>query len=385
MGRFLSQKLIRLIIILIFCSVVFFLQKNALFLSEIGVSGLFVPDAVSLRDTVVAFWNAGDDERTWDSWRTLYGVIILYYPGYIMGSIGYAFVNVILIFSSISITLKTFEGHFGIGSHNKLYLITLLFLMSNFYISSIIYFPNKELPLIYIISLYLYSLNKYSLTKYSWYVFPILLSALAFTIRDGFGIILFLNVFFIAFVRLKKNVHFYVLVLLALMALFPLELISGVDHSIDRSLDLGRIYADELSAYSGGYVFSLFGTIFNLSLRPQFSAVDGGFYLIQFGFFKLGILLLFGLVWSLANLNSSSNILKTFACTFIFCLICISKSPYIQPRYMFPFYCWLLLPFILLSVRIKYVMACVILLVAVLMTVLGFLPPLQSGIIDLEM
>jgi hypothetical protein len=380
MGRSLSQKLIRLIIILIFCSVVFFLQKNALFLSGIGVSGLFVPDAVSLRDTVVAFWNVGDDERTWDSWRTLYGVVVLFYPGYIMGSIGYAFVNVILIFSSISLALKTFEGHFGIGSHNKLYLITLLFLMSNFYISSIIYFPNKELPLIFIISLYLYSL-----TKNSGYVFPILLSALAFTIRDGFGIILFLNVFFIAFIKLKKNVHFYVLVLFAIMALFPLELISGVDHSIDRSLDLGRIYANELSVYNGGYVFSLLGTIFNLSLRPQFWAVDSGLYLIQFGFFKLGILLVFGLVWSLANLNSSSNILKTFACTFIFCLICVSKSPYIQPRYMFPFYCWLLLPFILLSVRTKYVMTCVILFIAVLMAVLGFLPPLQSGIIDLEM
>lgn len=380
MSSILGCKLIRLIVIIIFCSVIFFLQKNALFLSEIGISGLFVPDAVSLRDTVVAFWSVDADERTWDSWRTLYGVVLLYYPGYIIGSIGYAFVNLILILLSISIVIRTFEGCFCRKWNNRVFLIMLLFMMSNFYISSVIYFPNKEIPLIFILSLYLYSL-----IKHSGYFFSMLISALAFTFRDGFGIILFVNVFFIAFIRLKKNVHFYLFALLGVMIFFPLELMSGLDHSIDRSLDLGQIYASELSAYSGGYVFSLVGTVFNLSLRPQFWAADGGFYLIQFGFFKLGLLLVLGLYWSLKNLNSSSTILKTFASTFLFCLVCISKSPYIQPRYMFPFYCWLLFPFLFLSARAKYFISFSILFFAVLMAILGFLPPLQSGIIDIEM
>lgn len=317
--------------ILIFSSfIIFLIQSNVDQMSNIGLGGLFVPDSISLANSVELYWNVED--RSWEKWRAILGVVIVYYLGGIFGQLGYAVINIFLLSSSFILVVKSVKRNAITSPLN----FSMLAVLSNFYLIEVLLFPNKEIPLIFLTSLYAWLLI--SKKNIIWVFVSIIF---VFLIRDGYAIILFAATIFI---YLFENFHGKkILVILSLMtilmSLVPIAVFQGIDTSLSRNVAVGEIIISKYDDFINGqfgYFFKIIGNTFNLATRPQFVDCSSNFHLLSIGYWQFGILIIAGIVWAIKSLFEDEIDSKRLAVLILIVLIGISYSSFVQPRYLMP-------------------------------------------------
>lgn len=307
---------------------IYFVQSNADFLNDIGFSGLFVPDAISLRDSLEVYWGGVIDDGSWEQWRTMIGVMIIYVPGIVFGEMGFLLVNLSLLSISFSIFVKTLKK-LGILVA-PVYIALISF--GNIYLIEVFLYPNKEIPLLF------------TTTLFSWFLFVkkslwgvVFSVALAFMFRDGYGMILILAATFVYFARNLpgKDMLIFSFIIMIGLSIFPISLFYEVDYSFRRNVPLDSSYSYLISGQYG-YFFRIIGNSFNLGARPQFFDCNHNLYFLSVGFWQFGVLVIAGILWALKGLIQNNLKSKKVAVLIIFVLLGVSYSSFVQPRYLMP-------------------------------------------------
>jgi hypothetical protein len=370
----------------ILCSVslALFFQGQADWLAEFGISGLFVPDAVSLKGTTMVYWLMPAEARSWETFRTLFGVMLVYWPGMMWGTAGIAVTNILLLMCASAIFFKSIKV-FAVN-RNAVFLVSVLALsmvLGNIYLIEVILFPNKEIPLIALTNLFIYFL-----VVRENIIGALLTAAVAFFFRDGYGIVLAICTIFVYanwFFTRKMTVLFLGAFSLVL-AFFPHSYLAEIDYTFERNIALGSVIEqsyEELLAGPVGYYFKVLGNALNLALRPQFLDEMGGLYLLHIGFWQLGVVIIAGLAWSAYKIFRGSDTEKNLACVIWIVLLAISYSSYVQPRYLMPLIFWLAMT-LASSPKSRWIGISIGIIGTVLFSAADLLPPRAYGIDEVD-
>jgi hypothetical protein len=350
------------------------LQTQAEALYRLGMSGVFVPDAIGLREVTTDYWTSAD-ERSWAAWRTFLGVVLLYWPGVAFGPIGAALVNFSVLAVSGLLFYRTLEAfNLDRDALVSTTVLVLLFVAGNVYLIEVMMFPNKEIPLIALTNLYIYFLvARKSVAR------ALVVAAVVFLFRDGYGLILAMSAVFVLFTSYtpKKWTVFLLIGLSLGLAFFPASYLKGVDHSFERNIELGpRLdlrYADFMDG-PAGYYFKMLGNAMNMGMRPQVLDEAGGMFLLHVGYWQFGICILAGLAWALVKVRKGSEIEIKLAAVILIVLLGISYSSFVQPRYLMPLLFWLAMPLVRFTAyRRLAIGACIV--GPLFFSALGHLPP----------
>jgi hypothetical protein len=372
-----SFALLTAIVVLAAAMISLLLRNSTALLSAVGVSGVTVPDAVSLTQTTTQFW-MHPQEWPVDQLVTYLGVLVVYAPTVWLPSVEAALaINSILLWAAAQVFAMALDPHVGTCRARSLALVATAIVASNIYVLEVFTFANKELPLILLANLFVY-----------WAVYrkniilAIIPALTTYVFRDGFAAILLMT----AFALLVRQLFGRLLSLALLGGWFALFLflpsadLAGLDESIARNIRIGTAIAgDRFESWGTGisYTVRLVGNLLNLGLRPQFTDTSGGLYLLALGYWQSGVLIIAGVAGAVTQIvrrdaNGAVSLL------ILLTLLGISYSAFVQPRYMMP------LAFVLCasSARIGPWLWPVTLLCAVapyFFAALGALPPLASG------
>ncbi|WP_221887211.1 hypothetical protein, partial [Vibrio cholerae] len=90
---------------LFFSILTYVIQFHVDILGYMGISGLFIPDTLSMQSSIMRAVNFGID----GSYRTIIGVLYLYYPSYWLGHYYCYIVNMSMLWMSVFFFLKTLQ------------------------------------------------------------------------------------------------------------------------------------------------------------------------------------------------------------------------------------------------------------------------------------
>ena len=307
-----------------------------------GISAVFINDTQSYWENIISYHEGKEG-----NYYTLIGVLILYYPAYFLGWLYCYFINFTLLVLSCLFFLKTIRISNFKFSNNKIFA-TFILVIFNFYLWGILFFPNKEIPLIFLTNVFIYILASRRSKLISF--IPVVL---IFFFRDGFAFILFCTMLMIWFLgkRFEKNpikiliFLIFVLMFFSLKTLSSLGILSDYQYVIDRNI----AYESESSfAYDLPYYFSYLINLFNNSIvyafRAQLFDQNGRLYFHGIGLWQFAVVLTMGLIsWIKMALFTKQKNFKIFHIGLIVLLsyLLLSTSTYPQVRYMMPFSFWL--------------------------------------------
>ncbi|MES2535056.1 MAG: hypothetical protein V4632_04200 [Pseudomonadota bacterium] len=365
-------------------SLALFFQGQVDWLAELGISGLFVPDAVSLKGTTMVYWLMQEDARSWNTFRTLFGVMLVYWPGMIWGTAGIAATNFLLLMFASAIFVKSIKA-FELN-RNAVFLVsvmTLLMVLGNIYLIEVILFPNKEIPLIALTNLFIYFL-----IVRQKIIGALLTAAAAFFFRDGYGIVLVISTIFVyvSWFSTRETTAMLLGGFSLILAFLPSAYLAQIDHSLERNIALGNVIDqsyEQLISGPIGYYFKILGNALNLALRPQFLDEMGGLYLLHVGFWQLGIVIVAGLAWSTYKIARGSENEKNLASVIWIVLLAISYSSYVQPRYLMPLIFWLAMA-LASSPKSRWIGVGIGIMGTVLFSAADLLPPRAYGIDEVD-
>ncbi|MDH2917881.1 MAG: hypothetical protein PXX73_01610 [Sideroxydans sp.] len=307
------------------------LQSNVDQLHHIGIDGVFVPDTVALRNTVEVYWWLQPPIDS--TWQPIIGVMRLYWAGLLWGSWAICVVNIGLMFVATYYFLKllrlvlTDESAFL-----KIAATVLLLIAANVYLIEVMAFPNKEIPLLAISNAYMY----YLFVRKS-YAGAVLISLIAFIFRDGYGVILLICAGLVWLLsNQSRNMRILVLgILLAMLAFIPISLFVELGNVISRNTALGTQSSTTYGVVT--YFQHLKYNLVSLSMLNSFVTNKDSLYLLNIGYWQLGVLVLTGASWAIRQILFEDNQLDVgIAIVIVVAILAISYSSFIQPRYLMP-------------------------------------------------
>ncbi len=316
------------------------IQLHIEYMGYFGIGGVFVNDTNSYWTNLKSFSIDGGGGK----YTSILGVLILFYPVLFLGSIYCLLTNVFLLLASFILFYKTLN-QFGYKLSEDKFLTILFLVYFNFYIWGILFYPNKEIPLIFLTNLFIFLLiNKK-------YFLNFLLIILIFFFRDAYSFICLISlVLFLVFNKYyKENPFKFILFTVLFMMFFSLKalsqygLLNNYQYVIDRNLDLENV--DKLAfnfPYFIQYLISLFNNAFGYSMRAQFYEHQFRFYFHGFGLWQFATTLALGIIsWLKILKNKKYSKLFNIPFFLFLSLILLASGSYPQPRYMFPFIFWL--------------------------------------------
>jgi hypothetical protein len=315
----------------------------------LGFGGLFTPDTIGMQSTINAVAQGADI-----NYRTIFGVVILYYPSYWLGNIYSYFINCMLLFFSWYFFIKAIPKlHLNL-SQSKAYMVFFM-VIANFYILSLMLHPNKEIPLIFLTNAFVY----YAVIKQK-ILLPMLIIAISATFRDGYGIILLLTLIALNIKIMNNAFHrrpYLVSIILALfLSIFALKELSNINilsefnYILERNISSGLVMnsaLNELPSYQA-YTLKLVNNLFNAALRPQFIDLNSRIYFTGIGLWQFGVISILGVLswlYIIRGKQDNSNFSK-LTLAILICLLLISYGSFTQSRYLMPYIFWLSAGFI---------------------------------------
>ncbi len=340
----------------------------------VGFSGTQVPDALSLTNSVHFAWTV--DLARIPNIRTFLGTVLVYFPITKFGDDYAAMVNIVMLALASSLFNSTLRKT-GLKNVTWMWFGATALVSSNFYVIFCIFYPNKEIPLVFLTCLFLRS------AIFGNWPLAALLTFVCFWFRDGYGLVLAI-VLSVLIVRSLANapaaLAVSTLFLLGFVA-FPITYLSGVDSALQRNVELGSLISGHrLTAF--GDVFAYFarltGNALNLGIRPQILDVNGNVYLLGLGYWQFGLVLIAGLLASIRLIWSRDLPISILSFAILLCMFGISYGSFVQPRYMMPMIFPLALGFC--SDKLARTLALLATtLLPWLFAALNLLPPLASG------
>jgi hypothetical protein len=330
-------------LILLFVSFIIpIIQYHIELFGYFGISAVFINDTQSYWENIISFHDGVEG-----NYYTLIGVIILYYPAYYFSWLYCYLVNFILLALSSFLFVKSINL-LNEKRSNEYFTSVFLIVIFNFYIWGILFFPNKEIPLIFLTNLFLYSvISKKSKSITLFIIF------ITFFFRDGFAFILFSAVI-LNWILGKKFINnpiksfstmIFILMFFSLKTLSKLGLLSDYQYVIDRNI----AYESETSfAFELPYFLSYLINIFNNSIvyafRAQFFDLNNRIYFHGVGLWQFAVVLSLGLIsWIklLISIKNKESMISNVGLIIIVSYLLLSTSTYPQARYMMPFCFWL--------------------------------------------
>jgi len=320
------------------------LQNNVELLHRLGVSGVFVSDAVSLRDTANVYWGRRAELEV--TWMPIIGVMQFYWAGILWGSLAVCALNIFLILSAAYYffeTIKTF-----VSGNRQLLLIfafVTLSIVGNIYLIEVMAFPNKEIPLLAITNAYVY----YLVVRRS-YIAPAILSTIAFVFRDGYGVILIgcLVAFWALRNKPLKTRLGLIGLMVAIFTLMPISSFMEISNIVARNVESGLL-AHQYEQVNGqlGYLSRLKYNTLSLGLFSSFLTDRGRLDLLNVGFWQLGVFVIAGILWATKQILTKANELEFgISIVILVVFLCISYGTFVQPRYLMPLSYFLALGFV---------------------------------------
>ncbi len=327
------------LLVLVLAALIAALLQRADVLRQFGFSGTSVPDAESLTLTTRLFWqNPG--WLTQQLWTYL-GVLIVYGVAVVQHSTALLLtINVIILWLAAHVFAAALTVDVGPHRARAMALGGVVIVGTNVYILEVLAFANKEVPLILLTNCVVY------LAVYRQQIVgAILVAASAYIFRDGYSIVLIaaLGLTVVRDLLGRSTVLIVLAVITALLALLPASEIASLDPAIMRNVGIGEVMVGDKfeSAVPGlSYMTRLAGTALNLGFRPQVFDTHFDFYLLGFGFWQIGVLIITGTVAAAVTLADKSKGGQV-ALIVIVTLLGISYSTFVQPRYMMPLIFWL--------------------------------------------
>ncbi len=358
-------------------------QFHVTLLGYFGVGGLFVNDTVGMASSLRGFIDGDEDT----SYRTVIGVMMLYWPSIYFGFMYSLAINIMLLIGSAICFGKTCSK-IGIKLEKDKRIALIAMVICNFYIMGCLMHPNKEIPLIFLTNLFIY----FTLANPNRPISVALIIA-AFLIRDGHGAILAISYGAFLFRQLISR-HFYKFLIgvVILLSTFSVKDISSIgilgdfDYVLQRNVDIGDAVESILSEVPSAAVYSLklFNNTFTSAFRPQLIDGLGRLYFIGIGLWQFGLILFAGIVfWCFTSLKNSPNDLNmsSISIYIIIALLIVSASAITQPRYMIPYIFWLSTGFVsLLNLRGSIIYTVFIFISVLLISALGYGAPIGFGI-----
>ncbi len=148
-------KLFLLLTIILFILIPI-IQLHIKYLGYYGVGGVYINDTSSYWDNLISFSNENEINAKYFS---ILGVLLIYYPCLFLGSLYCFALNVFLLFLALKVFLLIILD-LEISFNNSKITFFLLLVFSNFYLWGILYYPNKEIPLIFLTNLFIYTALK---------------------------------------------------------------------------------------------------------------------------------------------------------------------------------------------------------------------------------
>ncbi|EOX4283936.1 hypothetical protein ACPF4P_003223 [Vibrio cholerae] len=330
---------------LFFSILTYVIQFHVDILGYMGMSGLFIPDTLSMQSSIMRAVNFGID----GSYRTIIGVLYLYYPSYWLGHYYCYIVNMSMLWMSVFFFLKTLQV-IKLPLSKQDLSIVLFSVFFNFYIIGAFLHPNKEIPLILLTNIFIYKLVSNSK------LFSLLsIIFIVFLFRDAYAIILLATLFFIrtrfVFSLLCRNPLVIFIVIVVFISFFDLKYISSLgvlreyNYILERNSDIsvGESSLVSLIPSQLRYFVKVWNNLFGSALRPQPLDLNGRLNFIGLGLWQFGVLLFFGSISLFGILCRKSNFdyLNIISIAFFICALFVSFGSLTQARYLMPYMFWL--------------------------------------------
>jgi len=302
--------------------------------------GLFVPDVVSISHTFDNMMHHGA------SARYLLGLYIVYFPAWLIHPSLSLAINLALMFYVFKFIEKIFTQTNTIAPS-----FVFLGLFVNPYLFLAVTGPNKEIPLLFAT---LYIIQCLIFKPKHWLVKTVFVAVFSIFIRDGYGMILLLTIFFWDMIKLKITSKWKLALIFTVVVSVSLGFLQNKFSFIDRNVTLVGEMAEMQSeailnlSQSENPLVLMFAHILRmiynwitLSVFPIFKVNDvvyalGIAYWI-FGIF-IGISIFANIFYLIKKKISSVNSLGIrLAGIVIFLWSAVSVSLFIHPRYLMPF------------------------------------------------
>jgi hypothetical protein len=369
-----------LLITVSFC--VPFIQNHVTIFGYQGFGGMFVNDSLGMEDTLRRFVEDPDGV-----FSTVYGVMFLYSPSYYLSHVYNLIVNLLLLTFAANFFLKTLSELDIKLSPRKIMLIMTI-VVFNFYILEVLYFPNKEIPLILLTNAFLYY---FIVQRRTVIVFSILV--LTLFIRDGHGLVLTLTFFSLTFFRgyLLRKPYFFLLSIFILFSILSIDVIESIGILGDYNYILARnvsLATDADGSLLTGapvyisYALKVVNHYISSAVRPQFIDLNDRIYIVGIGLWQNGVVIFLGISSWLYLIRQQENYkIVAIGVAIILGMLFISVGTFTQPRYMMPYIFWLTTGFVfLLDLKKILILVLGIFLVSVLFTLLNLGVPIPLGI-----
>jgi hypothetical protein len=319
-----------------------------------GGGGLFVMDALGLQENIALFESGVDG-----NYLGILGVLTLYSPSYYFGNAYCYIVNVCLLSFAAFFFLKTILT-LGIKlGFERVYLIFAI-VICNFYLLEVLFYPNKEIPLIFLTNAFIY----YVIVRQNT-LLVLMILLLSFLIRDGHGVILTLTYFAITFFRVTLTKHplwilFFVFILFSILSL---DLIAGLDilgdynYVLTRNINLASnpdsvLSESILTGLPSYFAFPIkvFNHFVGSVLRPQIIDGNDRLYFSGVALWQNGMIIFLGMsswLFILYHSKKWGDNVMIIGVTLTLGLLLISAGSYTQARYLMPYMFWLTAGFVM--------------------------------------
>lgn len=360
-------------------------QFHVSFVGHMGLGSLFVPDTLGMQGSLYNVVEQGIELK----YRTIFGVVLLYYPSYWLGNMYCYFVNCILLLFSCFFFIKTLPRLQLQLTCSQVYAVFCT-VMLNFYILGVMLHPNKEIPLIFLTNVFVY----YAVIK-NKILLPMLVIAISATFRDAYSLILLLSLFALnikvihgIFHRRPYLTSIAVIVFFSLVGLkeiAKLNLLSDYNYILERNISVGSESGsalNELPTYQS-FPLKFINNLFGSALRPQFIDLNGRFNFIGIGLWQFGVTLMLGILswFYLLGRNQNRRHLSKIALLILICLLFVSFGSLTQPRYMAPYMFWLAAGFVsILKFELILIIFLGIILLSTVFSLIGFGALIPAGI-----
>lgn len=297
------------------------------------ISGWFIPDGITLLGSALV-----------DKYLAIYEIFYEYQAGAAFSILNATLLSIapftIPLFNAAALSIALI-----LCSSQKVWWSTLLLLATPYYIVAVP-LPSKD---ILVALLFVSAINLYTTKKPFYLSVALLISASIYFVRDGFGIILFVALFSSAIgERLKLSRPLIVSVIAIVSSLFWTLFESLFEGSFIYARAIGvaeqgsNLEVDSLPTVTS-YLIRLFGTATNLAFRPIFFDTNGQLNILSIAYWISGLTLLYAVYCCLRALKSKSPLEISLGTIGVICLLLLSITPYVQPRYLLPI--CLLIPF----------------------------------------
>ncbi len=373
--------------LLVVAMIIPLLQHHVAIFGYFGLGGLFVNDSLGMASNLLLFAQGEDIKYT-----GILGVLFIYYPSYYFGGLYNLVINCTMLSLATLFFLKTLFAT-GICATKRHISFLFFIVIANFYIIEVLFYPNKEIPLIFLTNVFLY----YAIIQKAKLVsFVILL--LSLLVRDAHGIMLLLIYSFIFFaphliVRHPIRILFVIFSLFCLISIriiSELQLLGDFNYILDRNIALANnpdsALSDSILNTLPSYVsfpIKVFNNAVGSALRPQFFDSNDRLYLHGIGLWQLGLVILFGGMTWLYLLFKARITTEAISIGFsiLLAFLVVSAGSYTQARYLLPFIYWLaVVPIIYIRLTFLIGMVSTLTLITLALSVLGYGAPIPLGI-----